>query len=114
MIDYDEEKWGVLFAFSLKGSAFPRACIWALPCGILSALLNIALMSNQVEFFRQPAMAMSGDLFRGFTFVLGFLIVFRSQVAYSRWWEGGTLLQQLRGEWSGIAKEGLTRAELQR
>jgi len=35
----------------------------------------------------------------GFTFILGFLVVFRSQQAYSRWWEGGTLLQQLRGEW---------------
>merc|ERR1719235_3118694 len=35
----------------------------------------------------------------GFTFILGFLLVFRSQQAYSRWWEGGTLLQQIRGEW---------------
>merc|ERR1719183_781693 len=35
----------------------------------------------------------------GFSFILGFLVVFRSSQAYSRWWEGGTLLQQLRGEW---------------
>jgi len=35
----------------------------------------------------------------GFTFILGFLVVFRSQQAFARWWEGGTLLQQLRGEW---------------
>mmetsp|Transcript_5028 Transcript_5028/g.8993 ORF Transcript_5028/g.8993 Transcript_5028/m.8993 type:complete len:448 (-) Transcript_5028:32-1375(-) len=35
----------------------------------------------------------------GFNFILGFLIVFRSQQAYTRWLEGGTLLQQLRGEW---------------
>jgi len=35
----------------------------------------------------------------GFTFILGFLVVFRSQQAYNRWWEGSTLLQQLRGEW---------------
>merc|ERR1719207_229685 len=34
-----------------------------------------------------------------FTFVLGFLLVFRTQQAYSRWWEGGSLLQELRGEW---------------
>eukprot|EP00441_Pelagodinium_beii_P039606 CAMPEP_0197640054 /NCGR_PEP_ID=MMETSP1338-20131121/14475_1 /TAXON_ID=43686 ORGANISM="Pelagodinium beii, Strain RCC1491" /NCGR_SAMPLE_ID=MMETSP1338 /ASSEMBLY_ACC=CAM_ASM_000754 /LENGTH=470 /DNA_ID=CAMNT_0043212859 /DNA_START=95 /DNA_END=1508 /DNA_ORIENTATION=+ len=39
------------------------------------------------------------DRLRDFSFILGFLIVFRSQKAYSRWWEGGTLLQQLRGEW---------------
>eukprot|EP00747_Dinoflagellata_sp_TGD_P150795 gnl/TRDRNA2_/TRDRNA2_177151_c5_seq3.p1 gnl/TRDRNA2_/TRDRNA2_177151_c5~~gnl/TRDRNA2_/TRDRNA2_177151_c5_seq3.p1 ORF type:complete len:529 (-),score=65.76 gnl/TRDRNA2_/TRDRNA2_177151_c5_seq3:179-1558(-) len=35
----------------------------------------------------------------GFSFILGFLIVFRAQQAYSRWWEGGTLLQKIRGEW---------------
>lgn len=34
-----------------------------------------------------------------FTFVLGFLIVFRVNHAYSRWWEGGTLLQKIRGDW---------------
>lgn len=40
-----------------------------------------------------------GDRLRDFSFVLGFLIVFRIQTAYARWWEAGTLLQQLRGEW---------------
>jgi len=39
------------------------------------------------------------NVFGGFNFVLGFLVVFRSQQAYGRWWEGGTLLLQLRGEW---------------
>eukprot|EP00927_Polykrikos_kofoidii_P063369 TRINITY_DN5818_c0_g1_i1.p1 TRINITY_DN5818_c0_g1~~TRINITY_DN5818_c0_g1_i1.p1 ORF type:complete len:620 (-),score=107.74 TRINITY_DN5818_c0_g1_i1:47-1681(-) len=39
------------------------------------------------------------NVLSGFTFILGFLVVFRSSQAYSRWWEGGTLLQQLRGEW---------------
>jgi len=41
----------------------------------------------------------AASVFGGFNFILGFLVVFRSQQAYSRWWEGGTLLQQLRGEW---------------
>merc|ERR1719210_2655398 len=41
----------------------------------------------------------AADVLGGFTFILGFLVVFRSQQAYSRWWEGGTLMQQLRGEW---------------
>merc|ERR1712226_1841256 len=35
----------------------------------------------------------------GFTSVLFFVLSFRSNVAYNRWWEGGTLLQQTRGEW---------------
>merc|ERR1712232_6821 len=96
MIDYDEGKWGILFAFSCKGSAFPRACVWAGPCAIFSAVLNHFLQNSD---HLKGTVEVSANLFRGFLFVLGFLIVFRSQKAYARWWEGGTLLQQLRGEW---------------
>ena len=28
-----------------------------------------------------------------------FILTFRSDIAYERWWEGGTLLQKTRGEW---------------
>jgi len=34
-----------------------------------------------------------------FNAILGFLVIFRSQQAYSRYWEGLTLLQQVRGQW---------------
>ena len=36
---------------------------------------------------------------RDFQVPLQFLRNFRSRIAYNRWWEGGTLLQQTRGEW---------------
>lgn len=39
------------------------------------------------------------SVWAGFTSVLFFVLSFRSNVAYNRWWEGGTLLQQTRGEW---------------
>lgn len=38
-------------------------------------------------------------IWAAFTSVLFFVLSFRSNVAYNRWWEGGTLLQQTRGEW---------------
>eukprot|EP00928_Gymnodinium_smaydae_P034240 TRINITY_DN24317_c0_g1_i1.p1 TRINITY_DN24317_c0_g1~~TRINITY_DN24317_c0_g1_i1.p1 ORF type:complete len:536 (-),score=84.12 TRINITY_DN24317_c0_g1_i1:292-1899(-) len=98
MIDYDEGSWGCLFAFRIRGSVLPRALAWALPCSLLSGVLQ-----NQIRetggVWNEILSDISGDVLRGFTFVLGFLIVFRTQKAYSRWWEGGTLLQQLRGEW---------------
>ena len=28
-----------------------------------------------------------------------FILTARLQIAYDRWWEGGTLLQKTRGEW---------------
>merc|ERR1719335_670433 len=34
-----------------------------------------------------------------FTSVMIFILYNRSRTSYSRWWEGGTLLQKTRGEW---------------
>ena len=36
---------------------------------------------------------------RDFSNAFAILRNFRSRIAYNRWWEGGTLLQQTRGEW---------------
>lgn len=34
-----------------------------------------------------------------FTFILGFLVVFRARLSYSRYWEGITLVEQACGVW---------------
>eukprot|EP00404_Azadinium_spinosum_P061034 CAMPEP_0180704370 /NCGR_PEP_ID=MMETSP1038_2-20121128/7113_1 /TAXON_ID=632150 /ORGANISM="Azadinium spinosum, Strain 3D9" /LENGTH=228 /DNA_ID=CAMNT_0022736185 /DNA_START=169 /DNA_END=852 /DNA_ORIENTATION=- len=39
------------------------------------------------------------SIWSGYTFILGVLISFRNNQAYSRFWEGATLIQQVRGEW---------------
>eukprot|EP00930_Biecheleria_cincta_P080003 TRINITY_DN6806_c0_g2_i1.p1 TRINITY_DN6806_c0_g2~~TRINITY_DN6806_c0_g2_i1.p1 ORF type:complete len:614 (-),score=83.83 TRINITY_DN6806_c0_g2_i1:76-1671(-) len=41
----------------------------------------------------------TGVMWSGYTAVLGFLVVFRNNQAYSRFWEGATLVNQTRGEW---------------
>lgn len=52
-----------------------------------------------------------------FMFVLGFLIVFRANQAYARWFEGGTLLLKARGDffqaYSSAVSMCTSRAELQ-
>merc|ERR1712232_1184989 len=52
-----------------------------------------------------------------FTTVMGFILYNRSMTSYSRWWEGGTLLQKTRGEWfnaySSIVAFTSTKPELQ-
>mmetsp|Transcript_6497 Transcript_6497/g.12057 ORF Transcript_6497/g.12057 Transcript_6497/m.12057 type:complete len:633 (+) Transcript_6497:83-1981(+) len=98
MIQYDPGKWSVFFACSLRGSVFPKAFVWAAPCSALSLCLHTYLHNN-ANFQEISAGDVGASVLSGFTFILGFLVVFRSQQAYSRWWEGGTLLQQLRGEW---------------
>jgi len=44
-----------------------------------------------------------GQLWSSYNIAIGLLLVFRTQQAYSRWWEGGSLLQQVRGEWYNAA-----------
>lgn len=102
MIIYDPGYWGIAFIFQRTGSIFPKAMAFAVPLALFSSALHYTL--NHTEHGGQVSAALGlydldTDAFRAFNFVLGFLIVFRSQQAYSRWWEGGTLLQQLRGEW---------------
>lgn len=88
-----------MFVFALRGSVFPKACVWAGPCTLFSMVLHTVLKGNQGIADSLGVGDAAAGVFGGFTFILGFLVVFRSQQAYSRWWEGGTLLQQLRGEW---------------
>lgn len=100
MISYDVGYWGLTCMCQRKGSVFPKALVWALPCAIAAALLHAQLHDRRDEVQRYVGIGTAATtVFGGFNFILGFLVVFRSQQAYNRWWEGGTLLQQLRGEW---------------
>jgi len=99
MIRYDTGKWNIAFAFSLRGSVFPKAFMWALPSSLVATFLNIWFQTDKELSDTVGAGDVGTSILSGFTFILGFLIVFRSQVAYSRWWEGGALLQKIRGEW---------------
>jgi len=99
MIRYDTGKWNISFACQLYGSVFPKAFCWAFPASVFATVLNIVFNRDEEIASRVGAGDVGTNILSGFTFILGFLIVFRSQVAYSRWWEGGTLLQKVRGEW---------------
>eukprot|EP00928_Gymnodinium_smaydae_P015042 TRINITY_DN15518_c0_g1_i1.p1 TRINITY_DN15518_c0_g1~~TRINITY_DN15518_c0_g1_i1.p1 ORF type:complete len:182 (-),score=17.78 TRINITY_DN15518_c0_g1_i1:248-754(-) len=98
---YDSGTWGLGFIFTLDGSVFQKSCACAMPCAMLALALH-----SFIQYGNAEALTVLTDLddttrsiVAGYTGMLGFLIVFRSQQAYSRWWEAGTLLQQLRGQW---------------
>jgi putative membrane protein len=98
MIVYDEGRWSIWFAFRFYGTVMDRAIALALPCAIASVCLHM-YFQEYPELADRMRNDFRNNVLQGFSFVLGFLIVFRTQKAYSRWWEGGTLLQQLRGDW---------------
>ncbi|CAL1163269.1 unnamed protein product, partial [Cladocopium goreaui] len=98
MIDYKHGVWGMGVLLKRRGSVIPKALVWSLPCAIITVLLHQSVESEKGN----DSLEMEGimTIWSSFTFVLGFLIVFRSNQAYSRFWESVTLFQQTSGEWT--------------
>ncbi|CAJ1419164.1 unnamed protein product [Effrenium voratum] len=94
MIEYKHGTWGMAVLARRRGSAL----VWSLPCALITVLLHSFWDTEKGEANRE----MEGitTIWSSFTFVLGFLIVFRSNQAYSRFWESVTLFQQTSGEWT--------------
>lgn len=96
MIRYSIEGFGVGFIFRFHGSVFPKAFCWSIPNAALTALLHTFFHEDTGE--NSPTAGVS-ILWSGYTVVLGFMIVFLTNQAYSRFWEGATLINQVRGTW---------------
>mmetsp|Transcript_21360 Transcript_21360/g.49656 ORF Transcript_21360/g.49656 Transcript_21360/m.49656 type:complete len:614 (+) Transcript_21360:142-1983(+) len=101
MIVYDSSCMGMKSLLILEGSVIPRALVWALPCGMLGCLCGYfeVMGPRSSEDGSDSSSYASLASFVSFNAILGFLVVFRSQQAYARYWEGLTLLQQVRGQW---------------
>merc|ERR1719373_837799 len=95
MIEYYPGKWQVSFIFQLHGSVFPKALMWALPSSALCLFLKLYSFNH---WQGKDSLTVS-QVWVAYNFVLGFLIVFRTNQAHERFWEGATILQQVRGEW---------------
>lgn len=105
MIVYDARQWTLLMILRVHGSVFPKGLCWALPNAFIAALLHWMLRRYTPDAdgdgVPDAIQNMTGVdvIWSGYTFVLGFLVVFRNNQAYSRFWEGATLISQVRGEW---------------
>mmetsp|Transcript_27888 Transcript_27888/g.83370 ORF Transcript_27888/g.83370 Transcript_27888/m.83370 type:complete len:486 (-) Transcript_27888:38-1495(-) len=94
MLEYDAGYWGMAQLVSLRGSVLPKTLVWSLPAGLLAMCVH-ALPGSGIDQSWSSFMA----AWSGYSFVLGTLIVFRINQAYSRYWESATLVHQLRGRW---------------
>jgi len=96
MIEYDAGYLGVSPCLLVKfsGSVVPKALCWAIP----SALCAIGLFFYWGGDDTKESRSVS-NTWVGYSFILGFLIVYRMQQAYVRFWEGATLTNELRAEW---------------
>eukprot|EP00927_Polykrikos_kofoidii_P031718 TRINITY_DN2721_c0_g1_i1.p1 TRINITY_DN2721_c0_g1~~TRINITY_DN2721_c0_g1_i1.p1 ORF type:complete len:540 (-),score=51.39 TRINITY_DN2721_c0_g1_i1:275-1894(-) len=123
MIDYRAGNWGFHVAFGWNGSLAPRALTMAVPNAALTFLIATLINEQGAHDFRnhndanKDTAAAAQMVIGAFTSVMIFILYNRSNTAYDRWWEGGTLLQKTRGEWfnaySSIMAFTSTKPEMQ-
>mmetsp|Transcript_151798 Transcript_151798/g.268013 ORF Transcript_151798/g.268013 Transcript_151798/m.268013 type:complete len:378 (-) Transcript_151798:108-1241(-) len=97
MIKYEAGYLGVspTMLLKLSGSVVPKACLWAIP------ITGIAILLFELAWGGEDAAASStvSQVWMGYSFILAFLIIYRMQQAYTRFWEAATLTNELRCEW---------------
>ena len=98
MIHYDHGSWGICFLWQVKGSTLPKGLVWALPWSAISGGLCYLRAEAGVGIERIDAGTLLGA-YGFFISLLAFMVAFRNNQGWSRYWEGATLLQQTRGEW---------------
>lgn len=99
MIDYEED-WFSTLMFRFEGSVAPRAVVFAMPSAVLGVLL--VLVDDWSPSFREDIGLLDLKFSQIWTATTGVIILmlgFRVRQALSRFWEGTSLLHQMRGEW---------------
>lgn len=79
----------------LHGSVFPRAASQALTPALATAAISLAV---KLTVGTAPEL-MPLSIYNNFVWILGFFLVFRTGVAYNRYWEGAVLLKDMATEW---------------
>lgn len=101
MIDYAEGGWLFMLVFRVYGLENARkACWFGVPSSCLA--LIFVLLDRWFPDFRYNAGVLDLDvrlMWTACTATITTLIVFRTNKAFGRFWEGTTLLHQMRGEW---------------
>lgn len=96
---YESGRWGFSLVWGIHASVFPRAFALALPNAVITFLFAWFLDESDTWGRDEDSTKNAVAILGGFTSVLFFVLYLRSNIAYDRWWEGGTLLQKTRGEW---------------
>jgi len=102
MIQY--ESGGCYFflnCFKLYGSVFPKAIRISLPCGAITGLMAYIIHYRSLfdALEDESSVMRNNAVWGGFSFLVGFLIVFRTSQAYNRFWEGCTSTHKMGVEW---------------
>mmetsp|Transcript_17007 Transcript_17007/g.53448 ORF Transcript_17007/g.53448 Transcript_17007/m.53448 type:complete len:505 (+) Transcript_17007:147-1661(+) len=90
----------LLNLFKLKGSVLPVSMLTALPCALVAAGVRLLINVGHMQFLESiDSVLTETQAWTGFSMLVGFLIVFRTSQAYSRFWEGCSSTHMMRSEW---------------
>lgn len=82
-----------------RGSVAPHSLKWAVPCSLLAAFYHFLMRNSALmPLFENPSESETTG-WTLFTYILCFLLVFRAQLAYARYWEGITLVERACAVW---------------
>ena len=101
MIVYNKDWWGLPLLCRLYGSAMTRT----LPFAIISMLGTIWIQLDTTDYFpgwRHPYP------YTLFAFIVGFAVVFRTNFAITRYWEGRTQIQVMSSSLTACAMQLLS------
>lgn len=105
MIDYEED-WICKLFFRAECRVVFRALLFAVPAALLAVGLNVGLIRAEdiIEASGLPTISDEGTVAKPATWLaliacLILLLDFRQMQALARFWEGTSLLHQMRGEW---------------
>jgi len=104
MIVYNSHETSTLIRVS--GSVLPAAMKWAATAGIAAFLLKYVHINHMPDGILGD-LEISSAAYSGFSFTLGFVIVFRTSQCYNRFWTCATHVNAMRAEWYEAAS-GLT------
>ena len=102
MIDYDQRTLaGIPLIFQLAGSMFKR-CIYPAFCSVALTFMLKMLRTNGYEIWGEPVFNHPFP-YQLYTFLLGFMLVFRTTLTYQRFWHGRTMLELMSSKWGDVA-----------
>mmetsp|Transcript_97157 Transcript_97157/g.299450 ORF Transcript_97157/g.299450 Transcript_97157/m.299450 type:complete len:301 (+) Transcript_97157:3-905(+) len=92
-------------AFLCHGGALPRACKIALPNALFCIVVKTLTLNGQsaVGDYLRESWEVKSAGFQTFSGLLALFLVFRSSQAYSRYWEGCGLVNQMTGSFFDAA-----------
>mmetsp|Transcript_46321 Transcript_46321/g.106952 ORF Transcript_46321/g.106952 Transcript_46321/m.106952 type:complete len:374 (+) Transcript_46321:150-1271(+) len=106
MIRYSNGKcFHIINLFKRQGSSFPTALRIALPCSLMAGVLKWLIVNDRMRMldWDEDTELLDDAIWNSFSFLVGFLIVFRTSQSYTRFWDACGCVAAMRSHWFDAA-----------